>query len=383
MAFGGKQKPPFQQAIIESGLIGPGFAPQYSTSHFDEVAVQSGCDYGNPDSEMSLDCLKSLALESLLDISLNVAAANDPFSPVGEFFTPVVDGDFIPLEPSLLVQSGRFLKVPMIIGWNTDDGSLFVPPTVQTDADVVAFFVKIFPHLTKSTTTRILQLYPLSDFPAIPAQNASAQFLQASRIFRDIEFTCPSLFLALHASDPGSKKPAAAIYHPSASKNHPFQTIFGFLGASWNAAKELASPSPPVFLYALNQTSLAQNFTAQGFPQLGVSHVADIAYVFDEVVKFNDSASNALLAKEMTGSWSKFATSGQPSSYRGTTLKGWVPAWKGERREDLGDTNAFVIGGGEPGMAGLGGKNGSLRDEKLPERCGFLMSEKVTQELGT
>lgn len=52
LAFGGRQSPPFQQAISESGLIGPGFAPHYSTKHFNEVAIQSGCDYGQSESEI-------------------------------------------------------------------------------------------------------------------------------------------------------------------------------------------------------------------------------------------------------------------------------------------------------------------------------------------
>jgi hypothetical protein len=128
---------------------------------------------------------------------------------------------------------------------------------------------------------------------------------------------------------------------------------------------------------------MEQNLTRQGFPQLGVSHVADIAYVFDGVDKFNDSASNALLAKQITGSWSRFATSGHPSSSQGTTLKGWLSAWFGAREVYLEDASVMVIGGGEPGMVSLGRTTGSLRDEKLPERCGFLMSEKVIRELGT
>jgi carboxylesterase type B len=331
---------------------------------------------------MSLDCLRSLSLGSLLDVSLQVSAANDPFI-VGEFYTPVVDGDFIPLEPSLLVESGKFSKVPMIIGWNDDDGSLFVPPTIQTDDEIVNYFVKIYPRLTKTTSRQILKLYPLSHFPAIPSQNASAQFLRTSRIFRDIEFTCPSLFVALHASDAGGKAQINAVYHPAGAQKSPLQAILGNLGAAWNTVSDASSSRPPVFLYNLNQTSLEQNFTGQGLPQLGVSHVADIPYVFDEVDRFNDSASNALLARQITGSWSRFATSGYPSSSRGTTVKGWVSAWFGARKVDLEDASVMIIGGGEPGMAGLGSDSGSLRDENIPERCGFLMSERVIRELGT
>ena len=382
LAYGGKQKPPFQQAIVESGLIGPGFAPQYSTKHFDRVAIQAGCDYGNPSSELSLDCLRSLSLESLLNVSQAVEAANDP-NIIGEFYTPTVDGDFIPLEPSLLVKSGMFSKVPMIIGWNKDDGALFVPQTVQTDNEVIAVFTSLFPKLKESTITQILELYPLVDFLAIPSQNASAQFLRTSRIYRDIEFTCPTLFLATHAVDQGRETKFLPIYHSSASQKTPLQTVLGYLTASWSSRRQASSRWPPIFLYELNQTSLAQNLSAQGFPQLGVSHLADLPYVFDEVYKFNDSASNALLAKQMSGSWSRFASSGLPSSSRGTSLHGWFRAWKEKERVDLGDAEVYVIGGGEPGLFSLGGVSGSLHDEKLPERCGFFSSERVIRELGT
>ncbi|KAG0647212.1 Secreted lipase [Hyphodiscus hymeniophilus] len=336
LAYGGKQKPPFQQAIVESGLIGPGFAPKYSTKHFDLVTRQAGCDYGMPDSELSLDCLRSLSLESLLNTSLAVQAV-DNVNAIGEFYTPTVDGDFIPLEPSLLVQSGQFSKVPMMLGFNRDDGTLFVSPTVNTEEDVAAVFTGLFPNLKKSTTTRILELYPLIDFPAIPAENASAQFVRASRIYRDIEFTCPSLFLGLHVSDQGHELDPPTIYHSSKPQKNLLQTAIGYLSASRKMWREPNSRSNPVFFYELNQTSLAQNLSGQGLPQLGISHLADLPYVFDEVSKFNNSVSNALLAKQITGSWSRFATSGHPSSTRGTTLKGWLPAWNGKNGHNLGD----------------------------------------------
>ena len=64
-------------------------------------------------------------------------------------------------------------------------------------------------------------------------------------------------------------------------------------------------------------------------------------------------------------------------------MQKWVSAWRNEKVVDLEYARVFVIGGGEPGMTGIGGMGGSLYDEKLPERGGFWMSERVIQGLDT
>ena len=373
-AFGGRQPTPFRQAIIESGAVGPGVATQYDAKDFMDTVTAAGCNYRDPDSFMSLECLRSLSLESLLDVELAVGASQSAFIDGLEAFGPVVDGDFIPDAPSRLVQSGRFVETPLIIGWNHDDGSLFTPTSIATQQDVSKLLVKYFPALTKQTLNHILSLYPVSDFSAIPSANVTAQWSRASRIFRDMQFTCPSLFLATHLGDSHQSLPANAKYHPVAkSKANTLQRILS----------PQQSQSSSVFIYELNQTSFAENLTAQGFPQLGISHIADIPYVFDEVARFNRSASNIRLAKQVTGSWSRFAATGSPSSVKGVSLKGWEPAWKSQANDRLQNARVMVIGGGKPGLSGLEGDEDALQEERLPERCGFLMSEKVIREIGT
>jgi len=112
-------------------------------------------------------------MEELLQVSLAVSLKDDPPEFNGlEVFSTVVDGDFIPVAPSILFKTGGFFDIPLIIGWNSDDASRFVPTNTQMEADVVNDLHQIFPRLTNPTLTHIPELL---------------------RVAQNIEFTCPSL----------------------------------------------------------------------------------------------------------------------------------------------------------------------------------------------
>jgi carboxylesterase type B len=287
----------------------------------------------------------------------------------------------IPTAPSHLYKTAQISKVPVIIGWNNDDGSLFVSPTIVTEEEAAADLLKSFPGLTNSTVEKLFTLYPSWEFEAQPAVNASQQFLRTSRIARDITFTCQALLVAdqISRQSENGQIPQASIYHSETTPPPSFfQKLLGSRGRPNQHHHHLA---PPVFIYDLNQTSLAQNFSTQGFPFLGISHIADIPYVFDEVSKFNNSASNQLLAKQMSGSWTRFATSGFPSSPRGMTIQGWTPAIE-NGKGGLEHLRLMVIGGENLGMTGLKGRNIEIAKQRLVERCGFINSEEVQREIG-
>ena len=80
------------------------------------VAKSVGCDQNDPDSQATLDCLRKVPLESLMDTSVELARKSRP--PLGELsFYPSYDADYIPDRPSVLLRKGAFLK-----------GTLHFPP---------------------------------------------------------------------------------------------------------------------------------------------------------------------------------------------------------------------------------------------------------------
>jgi carboxylesterase type B len=335
-AFGGEQGISFQQAIMESGSVFELVATDADSRSFDDALTVAGCDSASQDQEASLECLRSLSWEELVQVQLEVAGTRAPLVDGFLAFLPAVDGDFLPAAPSQLYRTGQVSKVPLIIGWNHNDGSLFTSPTIETEEDVVSDLMLVFPTISNATIQELLLLYPSQEFQADPADSITVEFARASEIVRDILFTCPSLFLASQVG------------------------------------------GPSVFIYELNQTALAAGLAAQGFPNLGISHIADVVYIFDEVSKFTDSPADELLAKQMSGSWSSFATSGQPSSASGTTIPGWTPAFA----SSSDSPELMVIGGGDPGMTGLQGANDMIAREQLVERCAFINSVEVQNELG-
>lgn len=81
----------------------------------------------------SLSCLRALPFEEL-NIALNGSAIDIKFQ-------PMLDGDFIADYPGNQLAAGRFPRIPVLIGANTDEGSAFAfakagGVRINTDADM-------------------------------------------------------------------------------------------------------------------------------------------------------------------------------------------------------------------------------------------------------
>ena len=113
-AYGGRDDGLFRGAIIESGVQ---FNPLYSgtsqaaNDDFQKVVVSAGCAAATD----KLQCLRSSSYDSLY-------AAFQPVLRI-PYLNPVIDGKLIPQDLVQAYKLGRFVKVPVIIGDNTDEGS--------------------------------------------------------------------------------------------------------------------------------------------------------------------------------------------------------------------------------------------------------------------
>ncbi|KAK1225804.1 hypothetical protein PQX77_011253 [Marasmius sp. AFHP31] len=230
LAYGGSRPVPFHAAIMQSTALEPGSTSNVTVDSFNDVVRLAGCDFGDsgsPQSSKSLDCLRALPFQTLLNyaISQRDSTADQNF---GDIYLPTVDGDFVPLSSSQLTNKGLFPKIPLMIGWTDQDLTILTPPTLNSSSETRTFIGTMFPGLTNDTVSTILELYPSSDFPPNKEAGLSSEFYRSAQIFRDGLLVCPS-FLFGHAMarkyDNGDEVPSVYYYDQN-------QIPPGYLGQS-------------------------------------------------------------------------------------------------------------------------------------------------------
>ena len=194
--------PLFQRAIVQSGTskLSWFFQPYegHSREFYAEWAEAIGCPRAGA---TQLTCLRSLSPHALIVPPLNLTVAPPTYSPsvYGSIpFGSTIDGapDGLTDLPLTLIREGKFNKVPLIIGSNLDDGSMFekmitplVPgattPWVETARDVDLVLEWAF---DQKDVPLIKAAYPEEEFTTHSAKVDYKWML--SRMIRDVGFAC-------------------------------------------------------------------------------------------------------------------------------------------------------------------------------------------------
>lgn len=233
-----------------------------------------------------VDCLRSTSVEELSDAVNNMPSGGVPV--IGTPYTnegrgpswgPLVDGKVIPVAPS---QVG--IKVPSIMGSNTNEGSLFVLDQYGlaafnlTSADYDQFLEYNFGPFASTVN----QTYSLSKFDASPIP----VFTAMSTVYTECKFHCT----------------AHRALDLAVQKNIPVYTYsFGHTpSCSW----ESAIPNDPTILEAL-----------------GATHTSELPFVFGVVNNLppptgDCSLSDAekLISAYLSSAWTQMAASLSPGS---------------------------------------------------------------------
>jgi len=117
----------------------------------ERIAARLGCD----DADDQLAALRSRTADEVLQASDIALTSTQP----GNLFEPVVDGWVIPEVPSIIFEQGRQHSVPVIGGWNADEGTLFMQRMRFDDFEAVRRLVRAaYP----AHADEILKLYPFT-----------------------------------------------------------------------------------------------------------------------------------------------------------------------------------------------------------------------------
>jgi carboxylesterase type B len=165
------------------------------------------------------------------------------------FSDKTVDGDYLTDFPSTLVQKGQFVKVPIITGANSDEGSSFSSHSVQSDSEI-ALWLKTWRSYNLSTKSinRLIDLYEEYDYPPylvdrkVQFPNTSAKWRKSGAIGGDIVMIAgrrkvaqvwsaakQNVFSMRFDTPAWNAKPSDGSKH-SAELPFTFQNVTGILG---------------------------------------------------------------------------------------------------------------------------------------------------------
>ncbi|EPS45987.1 hypothetical protein H072_45 [Dactylellina haptotyla CBS 200.50] len=287
IAYNGRDDGLFRGAIMQSGspvMYRPFPFPDTNQKNYDAVIEATGC----AEASDSLQCLRAVDVE-LLNKALNTTS--------GMEFQPVIDGEFITSLGSQALLSGRYVKVPTIVGSTSDEGASFSQFGFD-DEQQIKNWLTTTTKFTNKTIDRLLELYDKTvSIP--PAEN----------------FT--------HPND-GTKK-YGKEYHRVAALNGDLM----FIAGRRHVAEVLSAQDVPVWSYRFRTAP-------NGFsPWLRSPHYSEVAFVFYNLyaegykspVTWDGESQDPLggpnaaeyrkLADYMSKSWIRFFVNGDPSVGRG------------------------------------------------------------------
>ena len=189
-----KGKPLFRGAIMNSGSVVPADPVDSPKAQaiYDAVANEAGCSSA-PD---SLGCLREADYDTLLRASNHVPVLLG-YNSIAMSYIPRPDGTVLPESPELLVKSGKYTAVPMIIGSLEDEGTLFsiFQPNITTREEIVDYLADIYFHgATKEELRALVDTYDPSLAAGSPYRTGSfnslyPQFKTLAAILGDLVFT--------------------------------------------------------------------------------------------------------------------------------------------------------------------------------------------------
>uniref|UniRef100_A0A0C4DIB9 Carboxylesterase type B domain-containing protein n=1 Tax=Fusarium oxysporum (strain Fo5176) TaxID=660025 RepID=A0A0C4DIB9_FUSOF len=184
MAYNGRDDKLFRSAILQSGApISLASQSDLSEDLYKLLLKNTSCS--------SLECLRSLPF-----VDLNKALNSTALSG----WNPKIDGDFVARHSSQQLKDGAFVKVPIIVGATTDEGTSFSKLGINKTAQFIAAIENSSPPINISFARTIAKAYPersqdqvLHNLASdrVPPPNYGKQFRRAATYYGDVNMVAP------------------------------------------------------------------------------------------------------------------------------------------------------------------------------------------------
>ncbi|MBL4835886.1 MAG: carboxylesterase family protein [Pseudomonas sp.] len=277
----------FQKAIVQSGSyngdqlpigdiqLGPFPVPGGQTLIGEELIGRTSCA-GTAGATL-VNCLRGLDVEDLLVAAAGDKGDTDPSNDDSVFFLPVTNTPVLPRSINADLANGPTNKVPVLIGSNRDEGSLFtllalVPPADPTTFNTEAGYRAAVVDLLSADPT--LDAVAIADYYSAKQPDSPLKFINAySGIGTNWRFNCPN-------------------------------------DKQWSL---LADKVDTYGYWFTDRAAPAPEAIQAPFP-LGASHSFEIQYVLNSFANMesrNATEAQLDLARQMTAYWANFAKYGE------------------------------------------------------------------------
>jgi len=191
IAFGGTQDPLFSRAVMQSPAFAFGFDRKGSLEQaFQNFTSLAGC------AGQGVACLRAASAETLQTAN----TALNTQGPAGTYAVgPAADGNFIRQLAVLELASGNYYKGvdSLILSHVSDEAFVFVPTSIQTDAQFTTFLQQVFPtyEQTAGVNAAIEARYP-PVMSGSATSNYTTEFDRVKAFLGDSSFYCNVRYLS-------------------------------------------------------------------------------------------------------------------------------------------------------------------------------------------
>lgn len=290
-AYNGRDDKLFRGAAMESGnpiFFGKLNEPLDNEKMFTELLARTECD--------NLQCLRDLSAGEL-NTAINSTSAS--MNTTLAQFWPFKDCDIVADYGSKQLADGRFVKVPIIDGANSDEGSAFSPQGINSTENFRAAIQTRAP-VSDELATQLLEAYP-----------------------DDL-----SVNVIANMGDARPGPPFGSQFRRSAS----YFGDYNFIANRRKTCETWAAANISTYCYRFNA------IPAGVPPQIGATHFQEVAFVFNNIEgtgyvpaatpPFTGKGQNYIdLAKLMDSSWISFFHDLDPNSWKS------VAAWNGTEED--------------------------------------------------
>ncbi|KAL4961881.1 putative extracellular lipase [Aspergillus stella-maris] len=156
-----EERPLFHRVVLESGAPTSRAVRPYDAAvheaQFADFLEEVKCPSDTPEPEI-FPFLRSLPSKVVTDAQ---TAVFDKYNPSLRWaFQPVIDGDIIPRKPLEAWESGKWHNVPIMTGFNSNEGTMYVDKAMSEPSQFRGFWAELLPQLSDEDLDTIDSLYP-------------------------------------------------------------------------------------------------------------------------------------------------------------------------------------------------------------------------------